>query len=494
MNACRRADRVHGHLKPSLAASDALLLPDDFDEQPGQQLSAAGPDGFVFTRAADSGAHALSPAQRTFFEVNGYLVVRDNFPLEELEDYKRHFARMCAGNLAFAPGTQVVRDIGFIKSGRREATAATINKITSIERDGVLMRYARHPSVTRYLRAFLGDFGAKTVPFTPMLVNKPPDPGGGSSRHPLHQDLYYMPLRPANRIVCAWTAMGDCDERNGCLFVQPGSHIGPLMAHEAPTQGVVNAGFVGVRGAANEGDNAFAPLGANGSGGGRSGSGSGGAEQERELTEKEAAAEEAAEEEAEAAAAGGGGGGGGGSVTLPTLAPPTGGGGEGGGGDEGGGGGGGSLLHLLPMRAGDTVFFHPLLLHGSGRNRSAGCRQAISAHFAATDCEFFDTSGDPVQRARAERLQQTAGRRRSGGAGTPDAGTPGPQPNTEPANTELPRSSQPARSEAAVPEGTTEGRAEGGSHVALYRRRLREAGGANREPVYGAECDAPGCI
>ncbi len=44
----------------------------------------------------------------------------------------------------------------------------------------------------------------------------------------------------------------------------------------------------------------------------------------------------------------------------------------------------------LEMEAGDTVFFHPLLLHGSGRNRSPGFRRAISAHYASTRCRFLD--------------------------------------------------------------------------------------------------------
>ena len=40
----------------------------------------------------------------------------------------------------------------------------------------------------------------------------------------------------------------------------------------------------------------------------------------------------------------------------------------------------------LEMEPGDTVFFHPILLHGSGRNKTDGFRRAISAHYANTDC------------------------------------------------------------------------------------------------------------
>ncbi|MCH2169459.1 phytanoyl-CoA dioxygenase family protein [Myxococcota bacterium] len=39
----------------------------------------------------------------------------------------------------------------------------------------------------------------------------------------------------------------------------------------------------------------------------------------------------------------------------------------------------------LEMEPGDTAFFQPTLLHGSGRNRTAGYRRAISAHYASID-------------------------------------------------------------------------------------------------------------
>jgi phytanoyl-CoA hydroxylase len=93
-----------------------------------------------------------------------------------------------------------------------------------------------------------------------QLINKPPDSGSLTSRHPLHginaiklelflsavklsfffslpfclQDLHYFPFRPANRIVCSWTAMEDITPENGCLIVLPGSHTGELLQHDYP--------------------------------------------------------------------------------------------------------------------------------------------------------------------------------------------------------------------------------------------------------------------
>ena len=42
----------------------------------------------------------------------------------------------------------------------------------------------------------------------------------------------------------------------------------------------------------------------------------------------------------------------------------------------------------LEMGPGDTAFFHPILLHGSGRNRTQGYRRAISAHYANVACTW----------------------------------------------------------------------------------------------------------
>jgi phytanoyl-CoA hydroxylase len=40
------------------------------------------------------------------------------------------------------------------------------------------------------------------------------------------------------------------------------------------------------------------------------------------------------------------------------------------------------------LEPGDTLFFHPHLVHGSGRNRTQGFRRSILTHYASADCEF----------------------------------------------------------------------------------------------------------
>jgi len=140
-----------------------------------------------------------------------------------------------------------------------------------------------------------------------MLINKPPDPGLKTSRHPMHQDLHYFPFRPADRIVCSWTAMQTINRENGCLVVVPGSHRqGQLLKHDYPKwKEGVNKMYYGIQDYNPDKD---------------------------------------------------------------------------------------KRSHLV-MEAGDTVFFHPLLIHGSGTNNTSGFRKSISCHYASSECEYIDVKG-----------------------------------------------------------------------------------------------------
>jgi phytanoyl-CoA hydroxylase len=59
----------------------------------------------------------------------------------------------------------------------------------------------------------------------------------------------------------------------------------------------------------------------------------------------------------------------------------------------------------LEMSPGDTVFFHPILLHGSGRNRTPGFRRAISAHYASAACRYLP-GAEPLAGRRPYTLVQ----------------------------------------------------------------------------------------
>ncbi|HIM35500.1 MAG TPA: phytanoyl-CoA dioxygenase family protein [Pseudomonadales bacterium] len=57
----------------------------------------------------------------------------------------------------------------------------------------------------------------------------------------------------------------------------------------------------------------------------------------------------------------------------------------------------------IEMEPGDTLFFHPLLIHGSGRNRDTVFRRSISTHYARADC--VSAGEDWRSSSRVRRLQ-----------------------------------------------------------------------------------------
>ncbi|XP_008209757.1 phytanoyl-CoA dioxygenase, peroxisomal [Nasonia vitripennis] len=254
-----------------------------------------------FTLTRDTGR--LSHAQRVFYERNGFLVIPGLVPLDILQKCSRRFDDYATGKIPKG-FTTVMRDVIDRKS---------VNKIQDILHDEVFLEYFRNKELLDVVETFTGP---NILGVHSMLIAKPPDVGSGSSRHPPHQDLYYFPFRPANKIVAAWTAIEKCDKANGCLHVYPGSHLTyDLQPHGYP-EGAVNKMYHGIQ----------------------------------DLPE---------------------------SINWVDV----------------------------EMEPGDTVFFHPLLIHGSWKNVSTRTRKAISCHYASADVEYIKVEGTVQQLIEEEVLE-----------------------------------------------------------------------------------------
>lgn len=242
----------------------------------------------------------LSYEQRKFYEDNGYVVIRNLVPKEKLDVYRERFEQICRREVEI-PGLTIMRDVAIARSEFVPGEQA-VTKLQEFQNDDILFGYCELPEIIKYVQTFTGK---EVKAMHTMLINKPPDPGKKTSRHPLHQDLHYFPFRPADRVVCSWTAMQKVNRENGCLVVLPGTHKGELLQHDYPEwEGGVNKMYHGVR-------------------------------------------------------------------DFDPNAP---------------------RVHL-PMDTGDTVFFHPLLIHGSGMNKTKGFRKSISCHYASADINFIDVKG-----------------------------------------------------------------------------------------------------
>ncbi|XP_022110313.1 phytanoyl-CoA dioxygenase, peroxisomal-like isoform X1 [Acanthaster planci] len=254
----------------------------------------------------------LTPEQVASYERNGFLVIRNLVPHDKIDEYRQRFADICSRQVD-TEGMVIMRDVAIAKSEFVPGEQA-VTKIQEFQSDPVLFKYCCLPEVLKYVECFTGP---NIQAMHTMLINKPPDPGTRSSRHPMHQDLHYFPFRPAERIVCSWTAMERVDRSNGCLVVLPGTHKTELLQHEYPQwEGGVNKMYHGIR----------------------------------------------------------------------DYSPDH------------------PRMHLV-MEKGDTVFFHPLLIHGSGMNRTQGFRKAISCHYSSAECHYIDVQGTVQQNIADEVIE-----------------------------------------------------------------------------------------
>ncbi|XP_078596481.1 phytanoyl-CoA dioxygenase, peroxisomal-like [Branchiostoma floridae x Branchiostoma japonicum] len=271
------------------------------------------PTSHEFRYTVDGGV--LTHQQRKFYEENGFLVIKNLISHDKIDVYRQYFEDICRGEVT-VPGLTIMKDISLLKSkANLPKDSSSVTKIQQFQDDPVLMGYCADPEVLQYVESFSGP--NISVVHT-MLINKPPDPGSKTSRHPLHQDMYYFPWRPVDRVVCAWTAMEHVDRSNGCLVVLPGSHReGVIKEHGYPQwEGGVNYLYHGI-------------------------------------------------------------------LDFDEKSP---------------------RVHL-EMEKGDTVFFHPLLIHGSGMNRTKGFRKAISGHYFQTDSTIIDVTGTVQEKAQRETVE-----------------------------------------------------------------------------------------
>ena len=69
-----------------------------------------------------------------------------------------------------------------------------------------------------------------------LALLKPPAPSGaeqGGREKPFHQDLAYFSIEPHTKIIGAWFALDDTDEKNGCMHFIPRGHQRGIWRHES---------------------------------------------------------------------------------------------------------------------------------------------------------------------------------------------------------------------------------------------------------------------
>jgi phytanoyl-CoA hydroxylase len=193
-----------------------------------------------------SAAMALTTAQVASWERDGFLVVPDAIPTERCSELA---ARAEAIVDAFDPTTVSVfstheqtrtSDEHFLSSGDQircffeegafdDAGALVADKALAINKIGHAMHdldpvfdaFSRQPAIAQAARSIgLGN----ALLLQSMYIFKQPRIGGEVT---CHQDSTFLFTDPLS-VVGFWVAIEDATLDNGCLWAQPGGHLGPL--------------------------------------------------------------------------------------------------------------------------------------------------------------------------------------------------------------------------------------------------------------------------
>lgn len=152
---------------------------------------------------------ALTPAEKSAYERDGFHIARTLFSPEEVATLRSHYMQMHAeGGGGFAEGSV---DMASPEPLRRYPRLMQMHR-----GDPKSMDYMLDDRLRKHLTDLmdLEPFAVQT-----MMYFKP----AGAKGQALHQDNRYLRVQPGT-CMAAWLALDDTDEENGCLQVVPGSH------------------------------------------------------------------------------------------------------------------------------------------------------------------------------------------------------------------------------------------------------------------------------
>ena len=190
----------------------------------------------------------LNPSQQNQYQADGYLVLPGFKSADEISALRARALQIVddfdadAHRSIFSTSDQARRSAGadfldsadgiqcffeeeaFDSAGRmRQAKALSINKIGHAmhDLDPVFERFSRSPALAA-LATDLGLVDARL--WQSMYIFKQPGIGGEVK---WHQDATFFDTTPSS-VTAFWFALEDATRDNGCLWVQPGGHRGPL--------------------------------------------------------------------------------------------------------------------------------------------------------------------------------------------------------------------------------------------------------------------------
>lgn len=160
----------------------------------------------------------LSPEQKSFFEIEGYLVVENLLTKTEVVYYDDLYNSFLDNSIDASPYRSDLSG----GDGEKE-------KITQIMVPSKLvpdlLQQPLHQKSLEIAKALMGDDIALDFD---MLINKAPRT---NTITPWHQDAAYWIDMPDKRAASCWVAIDHAYKENGCMWYTPKSHLSTVLPH-----------------------------------------------------------------------------------------------------------------------------------------------------------------------------------------------------------------------------------------------------------------------
>lgn len=163
-------------------------------------------------------------ALRDRFQRDGFAVVENLVPQQQVQQLQHRLMAIATGRVATFPSELIEYEP--TAGQNRVGAVRKINQCA--ENDDVFLEFAASPAVLDIVEALIGP---DVKLYGSQCFMKPP----GGIEKPYHQDSAYFCIDPPELVTC-WAALDDATVENGCLFVIPGSHRGPILDHDEPWQ------------------------------------------------------------------------------------------------------------------------------------------------------------------------------------------------------------------------------------------------------------------
>jgi phytanoyl-CoA hydroxylase len=205
------------------------------------------------------------------FRRDGYLIVPDLLPPNDIDELRQHTDDLMQGRLPEQRTQMSPRDVSQDRGVTMQQLEAPPAHLSPSEKAQHFLRihmlhrrlalhekYLLHPRVLDVLEVIIGP---DVLALQTMLFLKPP----GKSGQGWHQDSYYIPTHP-DTLCGAWMAIDDADEHNGAMWFAQGSSAEPIYP---PCPGIpygfgdaLVSDITYIKGASNENDelNSLTPI------------------------------------------------------------------------------------------------------------------------------------------------------------------------------------------------------------------------------------------